>query len=347
MFKVFNFYLAFIRILGGYLILKEKILDILKCHSDSFVSGQTISDELGVTRAAIWKYINKLKEEGYSIESISKKGYKLKACPDLLTYDELKYDLKTKYIGKEIIHFDTIGSTNSKGKELAEEGHEEGTIVIAEEQTEGKGRFGRKWAAAKYKSIMFSIILKPNIDMCYVPVVTQVAAAAVGKAIETFGFQPKIKWPNDVMLRGRKLCGILTEASGELDKINYVVIGIGINVNQDLSDFPEEVLNKATSLKIESNSLIPRKVLLSRILYNFEVLYDEFRGNVEAKSSLEYCKNNSMLMNKTVEISRKKEKIIAKVVDIDKAGRLIVEYKDGRRDELVSGEVSLHTSYEL
>ncbi|KOF57780.1 MULTISPECIES: biotin--[acetyl-CoA-carboxylase] ligase [Clostridium] len=326
--------------------MKEKIIGMLKCSNNNFISGQSISEKLGITRAAVWKYINKLKEDGYVIESGSKKGYRLISCPDILTTVEIDDTLKTKYIGRNIIHFDSIECTNDLAKELAEKGAEEGTVVIAEEQTSGRGRFRREWVAAKYKSIMMSIILKPNTSSTCIYQITQIAAAAIGKAIEELNIDVGIKWPNDIIVNWRKVCGILTEASGEIDKINYVVVGIGINVNQENSDFPEAVLNKATSLRIEKNEYISRKLLLCSFFEKFETLYDEFRYNENASSSIKYCREKSILVGKKIEVERKKQIIIAEVLEIASDGSLIVKYENGIKDRLISGEVSLHRMYE-
>lgn len=326
--------------------MKEKIFDILKSNNSDFISGQSISDKLGITRAAVWKYINKLKEEGYKIESVSKKGYKLIECPDLLTYMEIKNTLNTKYIGRNLVHFDSIGSTNDLAKELAEKGAEEGTVIIAEEQTKGRGRFRREWVSTKYKSIIMSIILRPDTNPSSIYQITQIVAAAIGKSLEGLGINVGIKWPNDLIINWRKVCGILTEASGEIDKVNYVIPGIGINVNQKSSDFPEEVLNKATSIRIEKDEYIPRKLLLCSFLDNFEKLYDEFKRDENAKSSIEYCKQKSILIGKKIKIERKKQVIVVKVLDIASDGSLIVEYENGMKDRLISGEVSLYRAYE-
>ncbi|WP_234121727.1 biotin--[acetyl-CoA-carboxylase] ligase [Clostridium hydrogenum] len=326
--------------------MKGKILDILKSNSDDFVSGQSISRNLGVTRAAVWKYINKLKEEGYLIESVSKKGYRLKSCPDLLTYDEIKDILNTRYIGRHIVYYDSIGSTNDEAKKLAiEDSCVDGTVVIAEEQTSGRGRFDRKWASAKYKCINMSIILKPNIEAYNVALISSIAAAAVGMAIDECGMKAKVKWPNDIVVNWRKVCGILAEASGEMNRLNYVIVGIGINVNQESKDFSEEILDKATSIKIEKDKCVSRKMLLCSLLDKFEKLYDEFLKSENAERSLKYCKENSILIGRKIEVIRKNQITVAKAVDIDEMGALVVENENGVRERLISGEVSLHRVY--
>src|SRR5690606_22693461 len=199
--------------------MKNKILEKLK-NSGDFISGQEISKEFHMTRAAIWKYINILREEGYNIESVPSKGYRLSSLPDLLTYEEIKEYLNTDFIGRSVYYFDSIDSTNKKAKEIAID-ESEGAVLIAEEQTQGKGRMGRSWVSPKSKGIWMSIILKPDLEPMKVPKLTLIGAAAVHKALDNMGIKTQIKWPNDILINGKKICGILTEMSGELNMVNY------------------------------------------------------------------------------------------------------------------------------
>jgi birA, biotin-[acetyl-CoA-carboxylase] ligase region len=239
--------------------MKDEILRILIENTEDFTSGEKLSSRLGVSRAAIWKYIKALRQEGYEIHSMTNKGYKLVFSPDILTKEELSPLLHNKLIGKNIIHFDTIDSTNIKAKELASQNAEDGTIVISEEQTCGKGRLGRSWYSPKSKGIWASIILKPKIDPINASKITLIAAASIVKAFNEIAIFPKIKWPNDIVLNNKKVCGILTEMSAELNQIHYLVVGIGINVNNSKDDFTEALWSSATSLKIELASEINRR----------------------------------------------------------------------------------------
>ena len=322
--------------------MKDLIINLLKSNENSFISGQKISEELGITRAAIWKYMNQIKEEGYEIVSVSRKGYMLINSPDLLTSNEIKNNLNTEFIGKNIIHFDSINSTNIKAKELAELGEIEGSIVISEEQTMGRGRLGRSWLSPKHTGIWISIILRPDMLPNKAAMITQVGAAAVATALKKLGITSYIKWPNDILVNGKKVCGILTEMSCELNQINYIIMGIGINVNQNPSDFPEELSNIATSIKIEEGKSFSRKLLLSQILNEFEVLYYEFVKNNNVKPSIHICKYNSILLGKEIKIINRGQLISVTALDIDDNGELIVEYPDGKIDKLISGEVSMH-----
>ncbi|MCY6354313.1 biotin--[acetyl-CoA-carboxylase] ligase [Clostridium sp. ZS2-4] len=321
--------------------MKEQIINLLKENQNTFVSGQKISESLGVSRAAIWKYINAIKQEGYEIESVSRKGYKLVSCPDLLTYEEIKNNLNTKYIGNNIIHFDSVDSTNNEAKKLAREGVKEGTVVIAEEQTMGRGRLGRNWTSPKYKGIWMSIILRPDIDPMKVSKVTQIGAAAVVMAAKDMGIEALIKWSNDIVMNGKKVCGILTEMSGELTKVNYVIMGIGINVNIEKEEFSEAIKDVASSLKIEKGQYVKRKELVSKVLNNFENLYDEFINEGKIDKSIEICRKKSILIGKQVRIIERKKETKAKVLDLSKDGKLIVQYEDGKVEEIISGEISV------
>ena len=321
--------------------MKEEILRLLKENTKEFISGQEISEKFGVSRTAIWKYINQLKIEGYEIESISKKGYRLTASPDILTYEEIADGLKTKFIGRKIIHFENIDSTNSEAKELALSGAEDGTVIIAEEQTMGKGRLGRNFISPKGKGIWMSIILKPDINPLNVSMVTQIGAAAVNKAFKEMKIDTFIKWPNDILLNKKKLCGILTEMSAELTKVNFIIMGIGINVNVDGEDFTEEVKETATSIKIETGKRADRKEIVRRILNNFEELYEDFIEREDIEKTIAICKKNSILMGRDIRVIKRGNSINAKVLDIDNKGELVVQYEDGEVENLISGEISI------
>lgn len=322
--------------------MKDKILSMLKNSKDSFISGQRISEEIGVSRAAIWKYINKLKEEGYDIDSISKNGYKLVSSPDLVTFHEINDYLNTKYIGKSIIHFDTIDSTNTKAKELASKGAENGTIVISEEQISGRGRFERKWCSPKFKGIWMSIILRPDIDPINAATITLIGAAAVNEALKDFQIKTEIKWPNDIILNNKKLCGILTEMNSELNQINYLIMGIGVNVNISLEEFPKEIQTIATSLKAESGKNFSRQKLAAAILNHFEKFYEKFVKEDNLSPIIDICKENSFLIGKEIQLYNRGVLTVAKAVDINESGLLIIEHEDGTIEKVISGEVSLH-----
>lgn len=320
--------------------MKEAIINILKNSSHTFISGQYISDKLGVTRTAIWKYINQLKKEGYNIESASKKGYKLISAPDLLTFEEVSSTLNTNFIGKQILHFDSITSTNDKAKKIASK-ENDGTVIISEEQTGGRGRLGRPWTSPKYKGVWMSIILKPEIDTMDVPKITQIAAASVVTTLLDMNIKAYIKWPNDIIINDKKVCGILTEMSGEINKVNYVVVGIGLNVNSSIEDFDKELLSKATSLKIEENREFKRNILVANILNNFEKLYEELIEYNNIDTSIKICKKNSILIGREIKIINRNRESFGKAIDLNSNGELLIQTKDGEIKPLISGEISV------
>lgn len=320
--------------------MKSEIIRLLKSCSD-FVSGQDISNRLGVTRTAIWKYINAIKADGYEIQSISNRGYKIISSPDILTLEEIEPYLSTGFIGRSIIHFDSIESTNSYAKALGDSDKPDGSVVISEEQTNGRGRLGRSWVSPKHRGIWMSIILKPNLNPVDAVNLTQTAAAAVVKATGELGIKTLVKWPNDIVINNKKVCGILTEMTAELTRINYVVVGLGINVNTDELEFPEDIREIATSLKVQTGSSINRQELTARILNNFEKLYTKLTDENNIEASIDICRENSAVIGRDVLIINREKSREAHVIDIDKRGRLLVEYADGNREHIISGEISI------
>lgn len=323
--------------------MKEKILELLK-NTDTYISGEEMSKKLGISRAAIWKHIKGLKKDGYIIDSQNNLGYKMINAPDILNAYELKSLLNTTLIGKEIIHFDTIDSTNIQAKKIANSSLTNGTILVAEEQTLGRGRLGRQWISPKYKGIWMSIILTPEILPSDAHKISIIAAAAIHISLSSLGISALIKWPNDILINNKKVCGILTEMSAELNKINYLVVGIGINVNADEDDFPVELKKIATSIKLETNITVDRKKLFSEIVNNFEKLYLDFIENKNIQKSISIVREFSILKNQIVEINNINNSFSAKVLDIDDEGYLIVEH-NGNINKIFSGEVSLNSYY--
>lgn len=319
--------------------MRKEILKYLKEKENEFISGEDISNRLSITRASVWKHIKALKEEGYEIDSISRRGYRLVNSPDILTYEEVEPLLTTKEIGRKIIYYKTIDSTNSECKRISGE-EKEGTVIISEEQSKGRGRLGRAWVSPSYKGIFMSILLKPDIDMAEAPKITGIGAAAVFSGLKEMGIDSKIKWPNDLTINGKKICGILTEMSGEINKINYIVLGIGINVNLESEDIPTELIEVATSIKIEEGINIKRKTLLAYILNKFEELYEEFLSGNNSKT-VNICRENSTIIGKEINVIKNGDLIRAKALDIDEEGALIVKYENGNIAKVISGEVSI------
>lgn len=323
--------------------MKAEILAWLR-ESDKFVSGQELCNRFGVSRTAVWKAINQLKKEGYRIEAVQNKGYHMVSSPDLLSKYELESRMNTQWLGRNIVYKDVVGSTNAEVRKMAEDGAENGLLVVADSQTMGKGRRGRTWESPKGTNLYFSMLLKPIFAPDKASMITLVAAYSVAKVIrEKTGLDAKIKWPNDIVVGKKKVCGILTEMSMERDYIHHVVVGIGINVNEE--NFPIELEQMATSLKREKGNLILRANLLSDILMRFETDYLAFLTAENLKPFLD--EYNKMLVNKgaLVKVLDPKGEFSGIAGGIGEDGRLIVFKENGQIESVYAGEVSVRGMY--
>ena len=302
--------------------MKSKILKVLRASGD-YVSGEMLSRELGVSRISVWKHIHNLKEAGYIIEA-SPRGYRLISSPDLLLPCEFP-DLRQK-----IHHFQEISSTMDVARELARKGAQEGTIVIAETQSQGRGRLSREWFSPK-GGIYFTIILRPKISPINAPRLNLMASVAVAKAIrKLFGLKAELKWPNDVLIAGRKVCGILAEMEAEIDAVNFVNLGVGINANFSVSQFEE----RATSLQDELGREVSRREFLNSVLTEI----DKQQSSLIRVDLLEEWKNLSATLNKDVRIIAPGEEITGRAIDIDTDGALVVKDKDGSLRRAIAGD---------
>lgn len=253
---------------------RKKLLDAFTNNEEDYLSGQYLADLIGCSRAAIWKHIEELRKEGFQLEAVRRKGYRIMKTPEKVTADEIRLGLQTNFLGRHIHYEESVDSTQKIAHRLAYEDVPEGTMVIAEEQLSGKGRMARKWYSPKYTGIWMSIILRPNIPPPKAPQLTLIAAVAVVQTIqELTKLTPQIKWPNDILINGKKVTGILTELLAEADRINAIIIGIGINVNQQLEDYPEELRDIATSLSIEAGAKLERAHFIKTMLLKLEQLY--------------------------------------------------------------------------
>ncbi len=314
---------------------------ILKClrETDDYVSGQQLCQELKVSRTAVWKVMNQLKEEGYMIEAVKNRGYRLVRTPDLVTADELNSILKTSWAGKTVIYEEKLVSTNQTAKVLAEQGAGHGTLVVAERQTAGKGRRGREWHSPKGSGIWMSILLRPDIRPDKASMLTLVAAMAVYDAISSRIQGCSIKWPNDIIIDGRKVCGILTEMSSEPDHIHYVVIGIGINVNTE--DFPEDIAGVAASMHTASGQYFKRSEMITDVLQTFEIYYDRFMETSDLSELMEEYNKRLINYGQRVYIEERGRKYDGIAEGIDREGCLLVRRDDGMVVQVISGEVSV------
>ncbi len=319
-------------------LVKEQILNRLRQGSP--VSGEQLGKDIGISRTAIWKHIKELRREGYQISSSPNKGYLFVSAPDRLLPEEIKSGLMTHILGQLVIFHQDVSSTQDAAKMLASQGAVEGTIIVAEVQTEGRGRIGRRWISLP-EGIYFSIILRPDIQPTEALKLPLIAGVAVAQAIkEVTNVDPKLKWPNDIFIADRKVGGILTEMSAEMDRLDWVIVGIGLNVNAPKDSFSDEIQEIATSLQIENGNPVSRVKLLQTLLSNLESLYDEFKKN-GFESTRARWKDLSNTIGAEVAVYSGAELIEGQAVDIDSDGALVVQTKDGNLQRIIAGDVSL------
>jgi BirA family biotin operon repressor/biotin-[acetyl-CoA-carboxylase] ligase len=318
---------------------EEAILQLLRENPSAYLSGEEISHRLKVSRTAVWKRVKGLRALGYEIEASTRLGYRLIQSPDLLIPSEVSPLLETKWMGKTIHHFHTIDSTNSKAYQLALNGAKEGEVVIAESQHKGRGRIGRHWFSPPYLNLYLSAILRPDIPPYQASLITLLAAVAAAEAIEKFsGLPPLIKWPNDILLRDRKVAGLLNEIHSEMDRIHFVILGIGVNLNMDEKMFPEEIRTVATSLKREMGQTISRKTFLKILLQELERWYMIFSGEGGA-SILKAWKEKAQIKGRTVKVASFNEILMGVAIDVDSEGALILETREGERRRIIAGDI--------
>jgi len=323
--------------------MKNEILRALR-ETDSYVSGQELCRKLGVSRTAVWKNIRSLQEDGYEIEAVTNRGYRLAGVPDTIAEEEVASRLQTERMGRQIRYFSRIDSTNQYAKRIAEEGAPDGTLIIADEQTAGKGRSGRTWVTPPAEAIAFTLLLRPKLSPDRISMVTLVMGLAVTNAVNSlYGVSAGIKWPNDVVIKGRKLCGILTEMSAEVRQVNYIVIGVGINAN--LTSFPEEIREIATSLKLELGRDINRAELIARVMAEFERLYAEFEAQGDLGAVMQEYNELCLNAGSKVRVLDPNGEYTGTSRGINSMGELLVETEDGKMQEVYAGEVSVRGIY--
>jgi BirA family biotin operon repressor/biotin-[acetyl-CoA-carboxylase] ligase len=317
----------------------EEILRLLRERSSGFLSGEEISRRLKVSRTAVWKRVKHLRALGYEIGATTRSGYRLIRSPDVLTPSEVKHLLGTKWMGKTIHHYHTIDSTNSMAYELALDGAEEGEVVIAESQKMGRGRMGRQWFSPPFLNLYLSVILRPKIPPHQASLITLVAAVATAEAIQkSSGLNPLIKWPNDILLKGQKVAGLLSEIHSEVDRIHFVILGIGVNLNMDRKMFSKEIRNVATSLKREMGQAISRKTFLQALLQELEVWYEIFLKK-GAAPVLKAWRDRAQIKGRPVKVTSFGDALSGIAIDIDSDGALILETEGGERKRVVAGDV--------
>ncbi|MFG6114546.1 biotin--[acetyl-CoA-carboxylase] ligase [Halobacillus sp. MO56] len=318
---------------------RQRLIKILESNRDSYLSGQELSDQLNVSRTAVWKHMKELGKDGYEIEAAPRKGYRIVAYPDKVTKNTLQWGLNTSRIGRDIFHYEQVSSTQDIAHQLAKEGYGHGTVVVADEQVKGKGRMSRAWHSKRNEGIWFSLLLKPELPPVQAPQITLLTAVVLAEAIASISdLSPQIKWPNDLLINHKKIAGILTEMQAEQDQIQYIVLGIGINVNQDESSLPEDIRHKATSLRQESGKTWDINWLIQLILETFENTYEQFiqEGFLPIKNKWE---KYGYRLGQEVTISTMRKTWQATLVGIEADGALLTRTEEGIQEKLYSAEI--------
>ena len=323
-------------------MLDENILNALRHNKDSYVSGEELCKLADISRAAIWKHIEKLREEGYDIEAVPHLGYKLVAIPDSLIPSEIKWKLKTKVFGRSIISYRKVDSTNIIAYELAQKGMKEGAVILADEQVKGKGRHGRHWSSPSKGGIYMSCILRPSIAPNEISRITLLAAIAVAQAIRDFSsLEVTIDWPNDIMMDQKKLCGILTEMRAEQDSVDFVVLGIGINVNSSKSELPKGASSIREELHRRGGKIILSRVeLTKKVLERLEEYYNLMKSE-GFEPIIDIWKDLSVMIGSRVKVSLHDKTFEGLAHDIDPDGALVVRTESGVLEKISSGDVAM------
>ena len=323
--------------------MKNEILRLLKT-SETYISGQQLCGYFKVSRTSVWKVMEQLKKEGYEIEAVRNRGYRLVSSPDVISEAEIKSLLGTEWAGRKVVYYDETDSTNNRAKDSGEKNGAHGTLFIADKQNAGKGRRGRAWESPSGKSIYMTILLRPQITPDKAPMLTLIMGLSVAEGIrKVSGAETEIKWPNDIVMNKKKVCGILTEMATEMEYVNYVVIGVGINVNQEY--FSEGIKEIATSLYEETGTVYQRSELIAAVLERFEKNYEMFleTGDLSAVRKA----YDSILVNRgqEVKVLEPGNEYRAVAEGINKNGELIVRLSDGRQKNIFAGEVSVRGIY--
>lgn len=317
---------------------KEEILALLKNRED-FVSGQDLAEHFQMTRSAVWKHMAALRDMGYEIESVPAKGYRLRFAPNTMYAHEINAHLRTCWLGRNYRYETEVTSTNTVLKEMAEKDAPHGMVVAAGHQTAGKGRLGRKWSSAPYSGIWYSLLLRPDFPPQMAGVITLAAAVSVAQALEQFGVPVKIKWPNDILLNGKKLCGILSEMRGDMDHIQWIVVGIGVNLTATEATMPEEIRAVATSLTMSGFGDVPQNSLAAEILNRMEENYDLLCAEGFAPIRAEWMARGAFL-NESITVNTIRGQMEGIFRGIDGDGCLLMERSAGKIERIAAGDVT-------
>lgn len=316
---------------------EEMILSFLAEGGEDYVSGAALSDKLGLSRTAVWKHVEQLRKLGYRIDAQSSRGYRLIEVPDRLSALEVGPLLATRELGRTLHHYETLESTNAKAFELAHEGGFHGEVIVTEHQTQGKGRRGRSWSSPAGKSLAMSVILRPEIAPARAPELTLVAAVALAQTLRDSGVEASIKWPNDVQLSGKKVAGILTELSADVERVHFIVLGIGVNLNTEAADFPPEVAELATSVAAERKTPMHRALFTAALLGKLEEWVDRWteEGFEPVRAA---WKSLASTLGQEVLVKADQRELRGVAEDIDESGALLLRVGD-RVERVLSGDV--------
>lgn len=317
---------------------EEMILGFLAESGEDYVSGAALSDKLGLSRTAVWKHVESLRKLGYRIDAQASRGYRLLEVPDRLTTLEVGPLLTTRELGRTLHHYDELESTNAKAFELAHEGGFHGEVIVTEHQTAGKGRRGRSWSSPAGKSLAMSVIIRPEIAPARAPELTLVAAVALVETLIDSGVAAEIKWPNDIQIAGKKVAGILTELSADVERVHFVVLGIGVNLNSEAKDFPSELAELATSVAQNRKSPVHRALFTAALLGKLEGWLETWTEEGFAPVREAWKKHAPMLGQEVlVRADNKELRGVAK--DLDEAGALLLDLGGGKTERVLSGDV--------
>jgi BirA family biotin operon repressor/biotin-[acetyl-CoA-carboxylase] ligase len=319
-----------------------RILNSLRSTGDQGVSGAALSDQLGISRAAVWAHIEDLRALGYEIEASPHLGYRLLNCPDLLHADDLMARLgATRVIGRDIQVFHETTSTNDVIEKLAHDGVKEGAVVFAESQTRGRGRLGRKWLSPPHKGLWFSVLLRPGLRPQETTRLTVASATALRRAIASHtGLNPEVKWPNDILLYGKKIAGILTELKAELDRVNYVILGIGVDVNLTASDFPADLRPHASSLRVELGKPVSRPDLAVAILRELDRDYARLAAGEFAAVADEW-EEHCATIGREIAIRTGERRVRGRAESLGEDGALLLRTEHGHLERVTGGDVEM------
>jgi BirA family biotin operon repressor/biotin-[acetyl-CoA-carboxylase] ligase len=320
---------------------RDKILELFRSRPDHFVSGADVCRELGISRTAVWKHIRHLRENDYEIEAIPSRGYRLVALPDRLLPAEVKAGLQTRCVGSEVVYFEQTDSTNEQARKLADSGAVEGTVVIADSQSGGKGRLGRNWSSPSGVNLYLSVILRPTISPRFATQMTFLSAIAVAQAIEATGSSvPQLKWPNDVLLGGSKVAGLLNELNAETEQIHYLVLGIGVNLNMTAEQFPADLRTPATSLLLDGGKPVSRRQFTQALLQSLDQLYSDYL-KYGFKPIKEEWERRCNVLGKWVEVDCQNRLQVGQVSGVDETGALLLQLAGGVTERILAGDVRL------